>query len=373
MRLQPVTMASGPAKRSRLLELPREIFLHISSFLPLGSRIVLERQTCAQLRSLGRPSLDPPYRLSLPQLHDAAEEIRGQFGKDGSNSGDASRADKSHLFSLASLSNNDLILLIRALEWLVPQLRVALKDAGHDTDDFKVPPKSRPFLRSIFAVGWHGVPGDRFAQMLAFEPALQHVETVIKTDRLDNDSWYNLQTHLTNSEDEAYRHKYRAVLTADKQHRDSEWRSSSSHRRGRSQVSVEDMPRLPGDLAAALAQVPLLPSMEKGPFFVRTQALVSVGSKRPPFFLKGMGLSAGYDCLCFVNSDLQSGVSPGSPATSMADRSETGNRDTSSTRRPMLKHVILQGRHTLQEARELESMYEWSDTTCIACKQTITF
>jgi hypothetical protein len=149
-------------------------------------------------------------------------------------------------------------------------------------------------------------------------------------------------------------------------HSAGEWRATSAHlistalfQEGRRSVTL---PRLPGepepDALTALAQG-ALDGREREAFKpVKTQASVRIGSKNPPFMVKGMGLIAGYDCLCFGDTD------PTSEGMQTVDAAQRSIK---------LKHIVFQGRHSLEDAMELETMLEWSDITCIACKQTVLF
>ncbi len=122
---------------------------------------------------------------------------------------------------------------------------------------------------------------------------------------------------------------------------------------------------------------------------VYTQASVRIGSRRPPFAVKGMGLMAGYDCLCFLPPAAAAaaaaargkGVQGGGGRE--RKRAEKGGQKEEEMEEEQeqeeggrwhpLEHIIFQGRHTVEEARELERMFEWSDLLCIHCKREIVF
>ena len=92
-------------------------------------------------------------------------------------------------------------------------------------------------------------------------------------------------------------------------------------------------------------------------------ARATVGSKNPPMYVKGQGLSAGFDALCFVSTAALGGK----------ESDEESRQEKPARTGPALQHVIYCGRMSTKEAVELEATLHWSEITCTSCKQSIFF
>ena len=199
-----IKSAIGNTSTSPLLRLPRELFIQILDHLPFSSKLILQRQVCRTLRDAISVGLDLPSRLSLPSLLLARKDVREisqGIRQEHENAQDelitetclGASKEPRDILPFASSSDSELIALIFIIQGLLPQLNVHESDLYNESMTHLTAPPAEtavePPLRSIFAVGWHGIPGERLAQMLIYEPAFRHVETVVKSDRLDQGGW----------------------------------------------------------------------------------------------------------------------------------------------------------------------------------------
>ena len=195
----------SPPTPTNLLSLPPELLLQISARLPLGTRLLFDRQTCLSLRSISENiTLPTPHRLSLAELACAREAIRNAVASSSSDRVSyAVSAGKSHVpathkrnRSLDASSNDDTILMIRSIQGLFPMQLSPFYMTGtgsrptsssfcsdqpsseHDSSSLS--------LRTILAVGWHGLPAERLVQMIVMEPLFRDVRTIVKTTQFES-------------------------------------------------------------------------------------------------------------------------------------------------------------------------------------------
>ncbi|PWN48526.1 hypothetical protein IE53DRAFT_389264 [Violaceomyces palustris] len=308
----------------------------------------------------------------------------------------------------------------------------ALAQAAADTDEAVVRPGNR--LRSLSLVGWNGVNGEALAEMLANEPGLADVETVVKTDRMDTSSWVLFSTRALewarrSGEDRRWSKVVDVSYEYEKRKFEQMQRSKE---RGKEEVAGEGNEAEEGEEegeeeeegeGSGTEEIHLEEKEDEWDWNQRegvqrggcynTQAILQVGKLSKGYEgetrLKGQGLQIGYEALCIEVADERwrevnvfsrlgrrydeyigrmmettkttTATTTTSPSSSKVDslggvddgkKQEEGKGKRQKKRRKL--HVILQGRYAEgQEAIEVDQLFVRSLVTCNRCKERILF
>lgn len=362
-----------------LLQLPPELILDITRYLPLASLLIFRLQLCRTLRNrLGPLRFNPPHRFSFVEWQKVAEEWQriGIVKRDDDEDEVPIAADRNIVSSSSSRSNQDYLPALEQVGWtgaptliyraerLDAALGVMLQSGavqearltrrifaflGLIPSEAAIPPKGatrpgrtgpprkmtplkeglRPWssvdgsaiegqthLTSISLISWNGYSGESLAHFLKTYPAFARVNMIVKTDRFDLEAWNT---------------------DFDQKPPDQE----------------ENRPTRPPRYDDENLILPLLssPSLINTPtIYTETQVAVQVGSKAPADLnIKGRGIYAGLKGYCWA----------------------TSTTTPSNQRRPL--HLLFQGRFHLSEADETEEMLSYSHIRCNACQATLQF